>query len=567
MYGLVTRSLVAVLAACARMRQQLTPKRFLLVFLTMFTAACGPEADVTLSSLASPKPPVAPANVSGRVADASTGADIVGATLSMEAAPVETYTGTIFPPPVTDTSDANGLFDLLEVRASGSALLRVTAPGYMDAYVVVNAVSSFTAYVLVEMLPVAATTSVDLAAGGTATVPGSSGQVTIPGNSVEQEDGGAATGPLTVSTTPINMSQELNAAPGDFTNAAGEPLETWGGFTVTAVDATGADAQLAAGQTATIRIPYSTRTTTAAPANLALYYFDTETGKWVDSGATAALGGTAPNQYYEGVIDRFGTWMAGTEVTPVSYVRGCVENEVGGARVANVRVSAEGIDYSGISSAITDSSGSFRVAVKADSSLIVNGGLGNYLTNTLATSAPAAAGAETVMSECLVLAALSGAPRITLTWGESPSDNDSHLFAPDGTHVLWSSKGSLITDPYAALDVDDTTGYGPEVITLRRLMVGTYTYGVRNFGQDSNPGITDSPTIVELRRGLEVQRFRPGPGENAPTTEWWTVFQMVVDAQCNVTVTELNVWGDGGDSGPDVPVRPAPVARTYCTPP
>ena len=49
-----------------------------------------------------------------------------------------------------------------------------------------------------------------------------------------------------------------------------------------------------------------------------------------------------------------------------------------------------------------------------------------------------------------------------LTWGASPSDIDSHLRTPDGSHVFYSSKGSLTTTPFASLDVDDVDGFGPK---------------------------------------------------------------------------------------------------------
>jgi hypothetical protein len=53
--------------------------------------------------------------------------------------------------------------------------------------------------------------------------------------------------------------------------------------------------------------------------------------------------------------------------------------------------------------------------------------------------------------------------RIVLTWGERPADLDSHITYP-GNHIFFRSKKG--TD--ANLDVDDTTSFGPETITLER---------------------------------------------------------------------------------------------------
>ncbi|MBA4382487.1 MAG: hypothetical protein C0406_07975, partial [Sideroxydans sp.] len=56
--------------------------------------------------------------------------------------------------------------------------------------------------------------------------------------------------------------------------------------------------------------------------------------------------------------------------------------------------------------------------------------------------------------------------RIVLNWGELPSDLDSHLIFPSN-HIYFNSKtGSTSSD--AKLDVDDTTSYGPETITIEK---------------------------------------------------------------------------------------------------
>ena len=62
--------------------------------------------------------------------------------------------------------------------------------------------------------------------------------------------------------------------------------------------------------------------------------------------------------------------------------------------------------------------------------------------------------------------------RIVLEWGEYPSDLDSHLVGEfsDGKkfHVYFSSRNGYNSsgDLAANLDVDDTSSYGPETITL-----------------------------------------------------------------------------------------------------
>lgn len=137
----------------------------------------------------------------------------------------------------------------------------------------------------------------------------------------------------------------------------------------------------------------------------------------------------------------------------------------------------------------------------------------------------------------------------------SPLDLDSHLFTPNAGHVYFGAKGSLTALPFASLDVDDRTSFGPEVVTITKLMQGTYTYAVRNFSGTLNPGITGSPGRVELSQNGNTSVFSPPPGEGS--NRWWHVFNIVVDAQCNVSVTPVNAWLD--DPGPALSAEGTPA--------
>jgi tetratricopeptide (TPR) repeat protein len=78
--------------------------------------------------------------------------------------------------------------------------------------------------------------------------------------------------------------------------------------------------------------------------------------------------------------------------------------------------------------------------------------------------------------------------RIVLNWGAEPSDLDSHLAYPNN-HVYFSNKNGL----ESMLDVDDTTSYGPETITINRKHDGErYVYAVHDF---SDRGLPDSDRL------------------------------------------------------------------------
>lgn len=80
-----------------------------------------------------------------------------------------------------------------------------------------------------------------------------------------------------------------------------------------------------------------------------------------------------------------------------------------------------------------------------------------------------------------VMAGLDGM-RIVLNWGSSPYDLDSHLVYPRNHVSFVSQKGDQ-----AHLDVDDTTSYGPETITIEKKKEGQrYVYAVHNYSDREN---------------------------------------------------------------------------------
>ncbi len=76
--------------------------------------------------------------------------------------------------------------------------------------------------------------------------------------------------------------------------------------------------------------------------------------------------------------------------------------------------------------------------------------------------------------------------RVVLNWGASPRDLDLHAVYED-SHVFFSKKQGAD----AFLDVDDTTGYGPETITVSKRHPGSkYVFAVHNYSADGRYGTT-----------------------------------------------------------------------------
>jgi len=136
--------------------------------------------------------------------------------------------------------------------------------------------------------------------------------------------------------------------------------------------------------------------------------------------------------------------------------------------------------------------------------------------------------------------------RIVLTWGKDPSDLDSHLTGPlpsgGNFHVYFvdmeaDENGELV----ANLDVDDTTSYGPETITLKARPGATYLYYVHDYTGDSHYPLRASGAQIRVYKGSEMLK-----SYNVPTQgegRYWTVFELkngvIYDAGINkITSTD-----------------------------
>ncbi|MBX6424252.1 carboxypeptidase regulatory-like domain-containing protein [Thermosulfurimonas sp. F29] len=149
--------------------------------------------------------------------------------------------------------------------------------------------------------------------------------------------------------------------------------------------------------------------------------------------------------------------------------------------------------------------------------------------------------------------------RIVLTWGEEPHDLDSHLTGPradnpeERFHVFYAAKNNCDASPCdpnipAWLDVDDTTSYGPETITITKVdghfVPGRYRYSVHHYSGDLN--IPQSQATVKIFIGDRLVKTytppEPAPGQEVGDDWVWTVCDIMIDEQGNVSILDVNTY-------------------------
>lgn len=138
-----------------------------------------------------------------------------------------------------------------------------------------------------------------------------------------------------------------------------------------------------------------------------------------------------------------------------------------------------------------------------------------------------------------------GEMRIVLTWSATPSDEDSHLFTPDGDHICYYDRELENVN----LDVDDTDGYGPETVTIDNVKNGVYKYYVADYTHCSHDEVTskemsesDATIRIYTYRGLEKTFHVPKNQEGVI----WEVFSIrngrIVPAQRYYDSIEDKKW-------------------------
>lgn len=429
------------------------------------------------------------------------------------------------------TTTADGVYTLTGVAHAARIVVAASKKGFAAISKITRLSNTIVeATQDLSLLPIEFTGKFDAVAGFNAQVPGSSATVIIAPSSLVDASGKTPTEDITAELTTINPALDIDLMPGDMTVSGGDPIASYGAMTVNFSDAKGDSLNLNTGDSATVRIPVSSRGGVTPPSSIPLFYYDEVQGVWVEEG-TATL--SSDRKYYEGTVAHFSTWNA-DYLYKSEFIRGCVEDE-NGTRITGAVVTMNGFDYNGMASAITGSDGNFSVSAMRNGISLVYATMLGKVTNTVKTSVPLDGKS---LSDCLILGDVPLTVR--LTWGKNPRDLDTHVIGPNHYHIYFSEKGNLAEDPFGNLDVDDTSSYGPEVFTaLKFPKPGIYHYAIYHYAGSST--ITDSPARVELVLSGRKTIFTPPSGQTKGD-KWWNVFDIVVNENGAIHIVHVNTW-------------------------
>ena len=254
--------------------------------------------------------------VMGRVSDTG-GFELGDVTVTANGNPVET--------------NDQGWFSISEVPEGDRVIVDFERDGYATTHRVIDVESGESNFIDASMSPVDNTGTFDGNTGGTVTTT-SGGEIEIGANDLQDASGNTYTDDVQVSMTVFDPTddEDANAFPGEYlgiSNGEYFPIKSYGFIDISLTDSSGNDLQLRDGETATLTVPVPTslQSSAASLGTCPLWYFDTDTGYWMEEGQ-----GTydSSSQSFTGTITHFSTWNYDVAY-PRAYISGRVVNNVG----------------------------------------------------------------------------------------------------------------------------------------------------------------------------------------------------------------------------------------------
>ena len=184
-------------------------------------------------------------------------------------------------------------------------------------------------------------------------------------------------------------------------------------------------------------------------------------------------------------------------------IQGTITNALNGTSISDVTVIINDLE------AITDHNGMYTIYTE-----LING---DYQVNTSSESFCPYLGffeipANYDLANYTYNFSLSPIPeagqiRMVLNWGELPSDLDSHLKTPEiegqEHHIYFANRGNSDSSPYATLDWDVVSGYGPETMTINQSFSGNYIYYIYQYS--SLGSLNESEGTIQIYNSPDCQ--------------------------------------------------------------
>ena len=202
-------------------------------------------------------------------------------------------------------TDENGYFDLSGFAVRDHGVLKVTKPGFYNAFPVFNA-GPIKQYVEVKMIPREISASIASTSGGEVTL-GNGAEVSFAASSFVDEAGNPYNGDVSVYLHYLDPTLEdiSEIMPGDLSAVDqnnNQTLLTSMGMLNVELEGT-AGQKLDINKAASITVPVPSSILSMAPASIPLWYFDEDTGYWIEEGEADLSNGV-----YTGTVEHFTFW-------------------------------------------------------------------------------------------------------------------------------------------------------------------------------------------------------------------------------------------------------------------
>jgi hypothetical protein len=270
----------------------------------------------------------------------------------------------------TTTTDRYGAFRFRNIQLSkANATVKVTRPGYFNAYRTFPAVGGRIHNVRIKLIPKNNSGSFTGSAGGTVNITGGA-KLVVPAAAVTDAAGAAYSGTVNVAMTWIDPSSPelpytlMGDLRGITTTGEERGLSTYGMLGVELTNATGQPLKIAAGKTAELTFPVPASLQGSAPATIDLWHFDEATARWKQEG-TATKTGTN----YIANVSHFSFWNCDAPFPLVDLCMSLKDNN--NQPLINVQVRIKRVVNGTYGYGRTDSTGSLCGKVPKNEALVL----------------------------------------------------------------------------------------------------------------------------------------------------------------------------------------------------